>query len=376
MATLPQRADFVIVGGGIAGAALAWELSRRDAGSIVLVEREVLAGTHASGRNAALILQNVSDPVDGALAQYGGRFYSEPPDDLEPRPEFRRLGSLLLASGADAGSRLEQNVERARSRGLEVVIWSAAEAARRVPILDPSRFVGGAFCQEDGVIDIHGLLQAFLGSAIRRGVTVHRNCTALAIRSARGRAIGVGTSQGDIACGVVVNAAGGWANALGATSDVTIPALRPTRRHLFVTEPSPRIDPAWPFIWDIDRGFYFRPESGGLLMCPCDVVDAPDLAETVDPMALERTAMLASELIPSVGGLGVAHSWSGIRTLTPDDRFLIGFDPRLEGYFWLAGLGGHGIVGAPASSFIAADLLMKGRTELMDPVVLGVERFL
>ena len=111
-------------------------------------------------------------------------------------------------------------------------------------------------------------------------------------------------------------------------------------------------------------------------MCPCDIVDAPNLDETVDPAALQQAAHKAVELIPEAARLGIAHAWSGIRTLTPDDRPVIGPDPRLPGLFWVAGLGGHGIAGAPATARVAADLLIEGHTDLVEVETMSPSRWI
>ena len=366
--------DYVIAGAGIAGASLAWELARRGAGSILLMEREILAGQHASGRNAALALQNVEDEINGFIARYGARFYSDPPPDLVPAPGFRRTGSLLLHPAGAGPESLEVAIERARRCGLDVRRWTPEETLRRIPILNPERISDGAWCPEDGVVEIYGLLQSLLRSAEDRGVQVLRATSVLAIESDGRRATGVTTTVGRVAARIVINAAGAWAGPLAAPLGLTVP-LRPTRRHIVITRSSPEIDPTWPFVWDLARPFYFRPDSGGLLMCPCDVEDSPGCDETVDPRRIAETSALAADLIPSVTSLGVAHVWAGIRTLTPDDRFVIGFDPRLKGYFWMAGFAGHGIVGAPAASKIGADLLLEGRTDLLDAALLAPERF-
>jgi glycine/D-amino acid oxidase-like deaminating enzyme len=190
-------------------------------------------------------------------------------------------------------------------------------------------------------------------------------CEAQAIETHRNAVSGLVTSKGRIGAKLVVNAAGGWAGGLGATAGAPLP-LRPTRRHIAVTGPAPGIDPEWPYVWDVDASAYFRPESGGLLFSGCDIEDAPDCDETVRPEKVGAAVAKALVMVPSMGGLGVARSWAGIRTLTPDDRFTIGYDKRLKGLFWMAGLGGHGITAAPAAAQVAADVLLEGRSGVLD----------
>jgi glycine/D-amino acid oxidase-like deaminating enzyme len=372
----PDRADIVVVGGGIAGAAAAYELARRGAGRIVLLEQESLAGTHASGRNAALLLQNVDDESNVRLGMAGQAFYAAPPDDLGlAEPLYHAVGSLLLASGPTGRKRAERGTVRVRALGLDVTLLSPAEAAARVPILDPTRFTAAAWCPTDGVIDIHGALQALLAAARRLGATILEATRATRLETERDRVVAVHAGAERIATGLVVLAAGAWAGPLGASVGAPLP-LRPTRRHLIVTTPWPAVDRHWPFVWDVDTPFYFRPESGGLLLCPCDIEEAAGGDESVRPARVAEAAAKAARLIPGAAHLDVAHAWAGIRTLTPDDRFVIGADPRVPGLFWLAGLGGHGMTAGPAAGRLAADLVTTGTTPLCDPVAVAPGRFL
>ena len=169
--------------------------------------------------------------------------------------------------------------------------------------------------------------------------------------------IGVRLEDGqEIRAETTVIAAGGWSGELGAELGSRV-RLQPTRRHLMVTAPDRRVDPAWPVVWCLGEEFYCRPESGGLLLCACD-------QEVVDPNTCHPTGEMcqvvaekAARLLPSHADAGAAHFWCGIRTLTEDGRFVIGFDPELRNLFWVAGLGGHGMVCSFEVGRLAADLL-------------------
>ena len=164
-------------------------------------------------------------------------------------------------------------------------------------------------------------------------------------------------------------------SAMATTIGAPLP-LRVTRRHLAVTEPWNAVDASWPFVWDLDAGFYFRPETGGLMLCPCDVVDAPDGDIGVRPETVAATREMVARLIPSARDLSIANAWAGLRTLTPDDRFVIGPDPRLAGLAWLVGLGGHGMAGGPAAGQMLAQLLTGASKTVVEPATVGVSRFL
>ncbi len=365
--------DILIIGAGIAGAATARDLARRGA-SVAILERELLTGAHATGRNASLVLTNVTDATSLALAREGARFYADPPRDLPLPIPFNRSGSLLLASGPAGPERLERDTEWARSRGLNVERLSAAEARARVPILEEDQVAGAAFCPDDGVVDIDALLRSLLADAEAHGAQRIECRGVLGIRTDAGAVTGVETAAGPIDCRVVVNAAGPWAGPLGAEAGAPLP-LRPTRRHIVVTSPMESVNPGWPFTWDIDRPFYFRPDSDGLLLCPCDVTDAEDMDETPRPEWIEKTLAEARRRLPRAGAIDAAFAWAGIRTLTPDGRFVIGFDHRVRNLFWAAGLGGHGITCGPALGRIAAELIVDGKADGVDTELLAPGRF-
>lgn len=373
--TLPEWVEVAIVGAGIAGAAVARELARRGRGPVLIVEREEFPGMHATGRNAALVLQNVTDATNCRLAQESRKLYESPPADWPDPPEYRPVGSLLLASGPGGLERSRRDMARVRALGLEVHELSPGEASRRVPILDGSRFHAAVWCPTDGVMDIHALLQSLLKAAQAGGARLATGVDVTRFLIEGDRLTGLETNAGVVRAGTVIIAAGPWAAGMGVELGAPLP-LRPTRRHIVVTEPTPLADPRWPFVWDSDTPFYFRPESGGLLMSPCDIEDAPECDEATRPDRVALVADKAAALIPAVASLGVARSWAGLRTLTPDDRFVIGHDPRRPGLFWLAGLGGHGISAGPLAGQVAADLLVNGKTDHVEAALVSPERFL
>jgi D-arginine dehydrogenase len=157
----------------------------------------------------------------------------------------------------------------------------------------------------------------------------------------------------------VVLAAGGWAGRLGQRAGSRV-ALEPTRRHLLVTEADARVDPRWPVVWVHGQPFYCRPESGGLMISACDQVAVDPDACAVDPAVLATIAESTARFMPRFAAARAAHAWCGMRTMTADGRFAVGPDPDLAGLFWVAGLGGHGMVAGAEVGRIAAELLIHG----------------
>jgi glycine/D-amino acid oxidase-like deaminating enzyme len=370
---LPRSVDVVIIGGGIAGLAAAAELAARRPGRILLLEQEAAPGRHSTARNASLLLSHTVDPVAAQVAMASRPFYADTADDEPAR--FRPVGSLLVYSGADAEARAHARIAGVAPLGLEAAYLTPEEARARVPVLNAERLGAAAFTPADGVIEIAATVDALTDRAVRGGVLLMCGVRAIKVTTEEGRVSGVVTSAGQVSAGTVVIAAGWAAGALGTGVGAPLP-LRVTRRHLAVTEPWEPVDPAWPFVWDLDADFYFRPEAGGLLLCPCDVVDAPDASVEVDEATIARTREMAGRLVSGAAELPLARAWAGLRTMTPDDRFIIGPDPRVGGLAWLAGLGGHGMAGGPAAGIILAQRLAGEPVTIVDPALVGVERFL
>ncbi len=354
---MDSRKRVVIVGAGIAGASTAYFLARKGIHDIVILETENVAGALSTGRNAAILRSTISDPVLRGLARESQQFYQEAPPGFSETPLTNPVGLYLVARPEYAQSLLSWSIGSAGCNGARAVVPS--ELYERIPIL--ARGVSAAvYLKDEGVLDIHGIFQSFLRGACREGAELRLSCEALRLEVEDGRVIGVETSRGLLDADQVVMAGGGFAGSLAGRAGYPVP-LVPYRRHLLVTNPLPQVDPGWPVVWCEGDGFYFRPESGGLLMSACDAVAVdPEAGQITDPAEIERIAAKAAEWLPSLDSAGVARVWSGMRTFAPDDRFVIGPDPRVRGLHWVAGLGGHGMTCAPAVGRLAADWIAEG----------------
>ncbi len=359
-------ADFVIVGGGLSGTAVAWQLTRRAAGRVILLEQELSLGTHATAQNAAMIRHLVEHPAMARLAREGATTLLDPPADLAgafeailgTRHSVRRCGSILAAA-SDAGCRSLRAMQAdAREAGLPTEWLSPAAIARRVPGLEPQEIAGGVWCDRDGIADPDAMVQAFARLAGAAGAEIRRDTTALGAEINGGRITAVKTNRGDIACGVVIDAGGAWARRLSRDLGGSDLPLRPFRRHIAVTAPLPAAS-GWPIIWDLERGFYARPESGRLLISACDETRWTPCRPPSDPEFLFDLGRKSAILFPHVE-FAIAQSWAGLRTFPADGRFVLGPDPAIAGLYWAAGLGGHGVTTCTATARLVADSILDG----------------
>jgi glycine/D-amino acid oxidase-like deaminating enzyme len=177
-----------------------------------------------------------------------------------------------------------------------------------------------------------------------------------------GRIAAVRTPETTIATRVLVNAAGGWAGAVGELAGVGPRTLQPRRRHMFKIRSNQAIDPALPFVWHREVDVYLRPDAGELMTSPCDATPHSAAPPEVDPGAQLALFAKLRRAFPAVADAEVTSTWACLRTFTGDERFAIGADPEIEGLIWVAGLGGHGMTTSPAVGRLAADAVLGVRS--------------
>ena len=370
MASLPADTRFVIVGSGFAGAATAWALGRAGQGPGVILEQEPSWGVPASGRNAAMVRLAESDPVVGALACRSLAGLRDL-DRAAGGGLLTPVGGITLA-GEEGAPLLPARHDALRVQGATVALLSPSQARARFPFLAHMEFHTALWCADDGVVDIHALLGLYLARAREAGFTLRTGCRAEALMMEGGRVTGVHTPLGDVRAEVVIDASGAWAGRLGRGA-APLP-LQPFRRHLFVSAPTPRVPPDAPLVWVEDPAFYLRPESGGLLLSPCDESPAsPGLPDT-DPSAAESLAAKVAQHAPGLADLAIRRSWACLRTFAPDRLPVIGPDGRVPGLFHVSGLGGAGMMCSASVGELAADLLAGRVPDWIDPAALAPAR--
>lgn len=365
----PAQSDFIVIGGGIAGASAAYALSRH--GTVTLLEREEQPGYHTTGRSAALYSRRYRNPLIRGLATASGPFLESPPPGFTEHPILTPRGLLLIAGAG------QEEALAAQFDADQVAAGIARPVARNeifdlAPVLDPDYVAAATYIEAAKDIDVNGLHAGFLRGLRRAGGEIVTAAEVSGLRRAGGR-WEVTTTAGDHVAPAVVNAAGAWADEIGALAGASRLGLEPRRRTVATFDPPEGIDPSpWPMVMDAEERFYLKPEAGRLLISPCDETLSPPCDAQPD----EVDVAVAVELIERATTLEVrrlTHRWAGLRSFFPDRMPVCGRDPRLEGFVWLAGQGGFGIMTAEALGRAAAavarsaplphDLLEAGITE-------------
>ncbi len=368
-----SRTRIVVVGGGIAGLAVAWAATRARAGPVVLVEREPVLAAHSTGRNAGIFRPLETTPGLVAMAERTRTLL----DGLTPAGQrwLRPTGGLFVAPTPGP---LADLAETARATGRPHRTLDRRDLGAMVPALADGDASCGLWVPDVGVIDVHLVVARLSAAARAAGVEFVTGREVARVRVRAAAVTGVELAGGEfVAAERVVIAGGAWAAALGADCGAPLP-LRPLRRHLaHLTTPEP-VAETTPVVWRLGDEVYFRPESGGLLASPCDEDPWPPGLPPVDPRAVDRLAFKLAALVPRLAGAGVRRAWACLRTVAPDRRAVSGADPRVRGLFWLAGLGGHGMsAGVAAAEVVAARLVEREHplATLLDPArLLGPAR--
>ena len=275
--------DFVVIGAGIAGASVAWELSATV--SVLLLERESQPGYHSTGRSAALYMATYGTPAIRALTRASRTFYDAPPADFGDHPILTPRG-VLHAAAPDQFDLLEAAWSELSGRSTAIRRVAQAELLATVPCLRPEAAAAGIAEDDAADIDVHALHQGYLRGFRRRGGMLRTDSEVVALDRADGPWTVKLADGRSVAARHIVNAAGAWADVVGALAGARPIGLEPRRRSAFIFSPPEGGDASrWPAVVGIDESYYFKPDAGHLLGSPANADPAPPhdvVAEELD----------------------------------------------------------------------------------------------
>lgn len=344
--------DFIIVGAGIAGASMAFELAA--SARVCLIEAESQPGMHATGRSAALFAPSYGGHEIRALTRASRRFFDQPPQGFSDQPLLSERTVLYIAK-QDQTARLQAMVGDIRRSGGNIDMVPTTEALEAVPLLRADYLDSAALDRDAMDIDVDALQRGFLRGARAAGAVLMTGAR-LETVCRRDGLWTINLPEGAINAPVLVNAAGAWADQVAAACGARPLGLRPLRRTALLVDPPAGVDiRAWPAVIDTEEQFYFKPDAGKLLFSPAD--ETPDWPGDAQPDELDiAIGVDRVQAALDIEVRRVSHSWAGLRTFAPDRVPVVGFDAGLAGFFWCAGQGGYGIQTAPALARTAAAL--------------------
>jgi D-arginine dehydrogenase len=363
-----QDFDFAIVGAGIAGVSAAYHLAPQA--RVVILEREHVAAYHTTGRSAALHSETYGSAEIRAITVASGRFYRQPPADFTDHPLLTPRGALIAGRAEQQAATQKAAADYARL--VPSVRWlDPVEALRRQPLLKPEAAAGGAIFEEAEDMDVAAIHGGFLKGARAAGAVLRLNAEVTHV-DRKGRNWTIRLRDGEsVTANTLVNASGAWADVLAGLAGAAPVGLVPKRRTAFTFDAPAGLDlTRLPMAIDFDETWYIKPEVGQFLGSPADETPSPPC----DAQPEEMDIAIAVERIESATTLSIRrikNKWAGLRSFVADKNLVVGHDPKVEGFFWLAGQGGYGIQTGEAAGRLAASLAL-GKGLPADIAALGV----
>jgi D-arginine dehydrogenase len=344
--------DIAIIGGGMAGAAAAAHLA--PSVRVLVLERESQPGYHATGRSAALFSEIYGNAPIRVLARASREFLYTPPASFTDVSLVSPRGALYVASA------LQLDALDAFASLPDVAAGTRRISASEARALSPSLredYVAAALHEPDAQdLDVHALHQGYLRLLRERGgrLVNHTGVTALQRQDDMWM---ITTDASIFHAKVLINAAGAWVDEIARLAGAASIGIQPLRRTAcMVDAPAGSDSDRWPMTIDIDEQFYFKPDAGRLLLSPAD--ETP--SEPCDALPEDMDIAIAVDRIEQATTLSITHvqqKWAGLRSFVADRSPVIGYDPAIAGFFWIAALGGYGIQTAPAVGRLAAALV-------------------
>lgn len=346
--------DFLIIGGGIAGVSAGARLARF--GRVTLLEGESALAYHASGRSAALYEHEYGLASTVALARASEASFKAMPGLLAPR-------GIMFIAGPGEEAALARDIDEIQ---LEEI--SPAEAAAKVPVLDPATITGAAWHADAWDIDTDLMIQAHAREIRANGRVVTRAPVTAIRKTPSGWSVEAGGA--DFEARQLVNAAGAWADEIAAMAGLAPIGFTPKRRSIARVAAPDGYDPRhWPMTFGAGESWYMKPDAGALLISPADAEPTTPHDAWADDMVLAE-GIAGWEAHVTAPVTRMIANWAGLRTFSPDGNLVLGPDPREASFIWSAGQGGYGFLTAPAASQLVADRVT-GRQSLLEPATLA-----
>ena len=381
--TFPDRAQIVVIGGGIIGCSTAYHLARDHKADVVLLEQgQLTSGStwHAAG----LVGQLRSSASITKVLKYSVDLYKRLDQETGLETGWKMSGCLRLATNQDRWIEYRRLATTAQSFGMDMQLLSPQEAKSMFPLMQVDDLVGASWLPTDGQASPSDITQSLAKGARMHGARIFENVRVIGFEMKDGRILAVKTSQGDIACEKVVNCAGQWARQVGVMAGINVP-LQPVKHQYVITEKIEGLSSDAPTIRDPDRRTYFKEEVGGLCFGGYEpdpqgwtMDDVPDQFQFQlfddDYDHFEQHMMQAIERVPALNSVGVKQMINGPESFTPDGNFILGAAPECVNMFVGAGFNAFGIASGGGAGWVLAQWVVDGEAPL-DLWVVDIRRF-
>ncbi|HNY37346.1 MAG TPA: FAD-binding oxidoreductase [Petrotogaceae bacterium] len=369
---MKNKANVVVIGGGVVGCSIAYNLALQGISDVVLIEKSFLA-SGSTGRCGAGVRQQWGTKMNCLLAQKSMEILENMNDILHTKRdiELKQKGYLLLAYTEKEMNQFKKNVELQNSLGIASKIITPAQAREIVPYLNTEKLLGGAFYEKDGHANPFLVTNAYAQAAISLGAEVNTYTEVVSIKRNGSKIEGVQTSKGFISTDTVIDAAGGYSKEIGKMAGVDIPVY-PQRHQILVTDPVDEV--LGPMVMSFSYNIYCQQSpQGSFIMGYGDPTEPRDYNINSSWRFLEEMAEKAVWLLPPLKNLRVVRQWSGLYTMTEDRQPLICKADEAENFYMACGFSGHGFMIAPMVGKLISEMVI-GKKLSID-IELNYKRF-
>ncbi|HBY57070.1 MAG TPA: FAD-dependent oxidoreductase [Candidatus Atribacteria bacterium] len=367
-----KNADIVIIGGGVIGCSIAYNLAKLGAEDIVLLEKNTLA-SGSTGRCGAGIRQQFGTEMNCILARESIKIFENLSEELDYEIELNQGGYLILAYTEREVNQFKKNVALQQSLGIDSRFITVKEAKEIVPPLNTEGVLAATFCPTDGHADPFKTNFAYAEAAKRLGVKIYTFTEVKEIETKNNRIVAVNTDKGKIFTSIVVNAAGGYSGVIGKMAGLDLPVYS-QRHQILITEP---VDPLFrPMLMSFSHNFYCQQTPHGSIIMGFGDPNEPKGYDMGSSWQFAREmAQKITAVVPLLKEVSMVRQWAGLYNVSPDAQPILGEHPKMSGFYMAIGFSGHGFMLAPVTSKLIAELILTGRTSLSIEDKLDVGRF-
>lgn len=373
---MKQKYDVVVIGAGCIGASVASHLGELGCSNVLVLEKEKLIGTGSTAKCAGGVRAQFSTPINIYMSHYSIREFETL--EKEYGIQFNQCGYLFVVRNEEQKERYLKNMEIQQSYGVDVRFISKDEIAVLAPNYGLDNVLGGTFGAKDGLIDPSMTVDAYFKRARKHNIDFETETPCTGFKTSGNRITHVITPKGEVACDMVVNAAGPFSKELGKMLGFEIP-IEPVRRMITTTGELPFVTNKFPMVVDVTTGMYMHKEGNGLLIGLANKNEKPGYDENIDTEFLDEMLTTALEVMPYLENAEIKTqypgTWGGLYEETPDHHSILSYVPQFSNFIVAGGFSGHGLMHAPAAGRAIAELVTKGTCDTFDLKPLRFTRF-
>ncbi|PKB81226.1 MAG: hypothetical protein BZY88_06935 [SAR202 cluster bacterium Io17-Chloro-G9] len=369
-----QTAEAVIIGGGVMGCSILYNLAKLGVANSVLLEMDVL-GSGSTGRSQAICRMHYSNPVTASMAWESLKVFTNFGEIVGGSSGFVHTGYLVIVEPIDRPG-MERNIAMQQDLGVDTRIISAADVAQLAPMVGVDDDEGLAWEPQSGYADPYQVTTSYAARAREMGAEIVMRNPATGIEISGGRVVAVTTPQGRVETPVALVAAGPWSRREMAKIGVDLPLSTVRHQVATLTRPLDRI-PHHPIVGDIAQSFSFRPDGAGMTMIGFgeDEVEVDSYNQGVDMETVAVNLGKLARRMPPMADSYFRGGWSGLFTVTPDWHPILDRVPGIEGLYCAVGFSGHGFKLSPMIGLAMAELIVNGGSSTIDISPLRFNRF-